>query len=142
MTYAFFGHSDAPQSIISMLIMEIKKAIMNGADRFLVGNNGNFDTTVHRALSELKKEYPHIRYNTVLAYMPNGRTPDYFCDTVLPAGIETVPKRFAIDFRNKWMVNECDGVICYIKHSYGGAVKYVNIALRKGKTVINIANDA
>ncbi len=141
MTYAFFGHSDTPQSATQKLKIEIEKAIEQGADRFLVGNNGNFDTAVHIILSELKKEHPHIKYNTVLAFMPSGEMPEYFSDTILPNGIESVPKRFAIDFRNKWMVNKCDGVICYINRSYGGAYKHVNLAHKKGKAVINIAND-
>jgi hypothetical protein len=54
-------------------------------------------------------------------------------DTLLPDGIETAPRRFAISFRNKWMVNKSDFVICYITHSFGGAAQYVELAKRQGK---------
>ena len=56
-----------------------------------------------------------------------------------PEGLESVPRRFAISWRNKWMVGESDTVICYIAHSWGGAAQFVELAERKKKTVINLA---
>jgi len=47
----------------------------------------------NRALGELKRKYPHIRYFEVLAYLPKSQ-PEH--ETLLPEGIETVPPRFAI----------------------------------------------
>jgi hypothetical protein len=38
------------------------------------------------------------------------------------------------------MVRECEFVVCYITHSYGGAVQYVGYAQRQKKTVINLAS--
>jgi hypothetical protein len=38
------------------------------------------------------------------------------------------------------MVRECEFVVCYITHSYGGAAQYVGYAMRQKKTVINLAN--
>ena len=57
---------------------------------------------------------------------------------MLPEGIEGVHPRYAISWRNKWMVTESDFVIAYITHSWGGAAKYYEMAVKKGRHVINI----
>ena len=63
----------------------------------------------------------------------------YVENTIFPEGIESVPKRFAIDFRNKWMVSHSDCVVVYVNKSFGGAAKFLDIAEKRGLTVINIA---
>jgi hypothetical protein len=90
-------------------------------------------------LRELTPKYPHISYSVVLAYMPTKRNEyDDYSDTMLPEGIETVPKRFAISWRNKWMLRQSDYVVTYITHSWGGAAQFAELAERKGKTIINL----
>ena len=60
--------------------------------------------------------------------------------TILPEGIETVPPRFAISYRNKWMIEQSDYVITYVIHSWGGAAQFKELAEKKGKTVIELLN--
>lgn len=138
MTCSFFGHRDTPLGIREKLKETIIDLIVHrGADLFYVGNHGNFDRLAAAILEELAARYPHIRYYVVLAYLPNcgnDSTP-----TIFPEGIENVPKRFAINFRNKFMVAQSNTVITYITHSFGGAAKFADIAYKKGKTVINLA---
>lgn len=144
MTCCFFGHKETPSSIYPKLEEAIEKLIIEqNVTSFLFGNQGLFDSMVLRATRKLKSKYPHISYNVVLAYMPKEKEENQtyeFGETMLPEGIESVHPRYAISWRNKWMVNESDYVICYITHSCGGAVKYVELAEKKKKTVINIAN--
>lgn len=73
-----------------------------------------------------------IRYYVVLAYLPNERS-DY--PTLFPEGIETVSKRFAIDFHNRFMVRESDIVVTYVNHDFGGAAKLVDTARKMGKSI-------
>ena len=40
---------------------------------------------------------------------------------------------------NEWMIKKSAYVICYVHKITGGAYKFQNIALKKGCTVINIA---
>lgn len=82
--------------------------------------------------------YP-IQYAVVLAYLPRGKD-EYgdFTDTMLPEGIETVHPRYAIDHRNRWMIDHSDFVVTYIRHSWGGAAKYAALAERKGKTILPV----
>ena len=143
MICSFFGHKDAPSNIYPVLVETISDLIVNrGVASFLVGNQGSFDSMVLRALRQLKQEYPHISYNVVLAYMPNEKQeydPYEFGETMVPEGLETVHPRYAISWRNRWMVNESEYVVAYVKHSWGGAAKYLELAQKKNKTIVNIA---
>ncbi len=138
----FFGHRDCPASIAPKLQAVLIDLIETHAvDTFYVGNQGAFDAMVRSALQKLSQEYPYIRYTIVLAYLPQKKTdflPQNFSATMLPEGIETVPKRFAISWRNKWMVKHTDVVVTYITHSWGGAAQFAEMAKRQGKTVINL----
>ena len=108
---------------------------------FYVGQQGAFDGTVRSVLKELVSVYPHIRYAVVLERLPPKRdefdTRDY-SDTMLPEGIETVHPRFAISWRNKWMIKQSDYVVTYITHSWGGAAQFAEMSERQNRTVINL----
>ena len=110
---------------------------------FYVGNHGTFDAMVRTQLRELEKIYPNIRYAVVLAYLPQKRNefdPQNYSDTIFPEGIETVPKRFAISWRNRWMLKQADYVVTYVTHSWGGAAQFSKMAKRQKKTVINLSD--
>ena len=138
----FFGHRDCPDTIKPRLREVLVQLIeRDGVDQFYVGHQGAFDAIVLSVLRELALLYPQIRYDIVLAYMPQGKA-DFDTEmtqhTLLPEGIETVPRRFAIDRRNRWMLQQSDYVVAYVTHSWGGAAKFANEAKRLGKTVIEI----
>ena len=142
MTCTFFGHRTVHEKIEPTLRSTLIDLIENhGVNLFYVGNQGAFDSMVHRVLKELSTEYP-ITYHVVLAYMPkkaNEFNATYYSDTIIVDGLEKVPKRYAIDFRNKWMVNHSDYVVTYVTHDAGsGAAKFKALAERQGKTIINI----
>ena len=140
MTVTFFGHKDTPKEIEPTLRTTLVDLIENhGATEFYVGNNGNFDTMVRRQLENLSQTYP-ITYNVVLAYLPTKKSEyDDYTNTIYPEGIETVHKRFAISYRNKWMVEQSDIVITYVARTYGGAWQFKTMAERQGKTVIELS---
>ena len=136
----FFGHRDCPETIKPYLREVLVDLITNqGVDTFYVGNQGRFDGIVRSVLRELEQEYPEIHYAVVLAYMPGKKNEyDDFSDTILPEGIEAVHPRYAIDWRNRWMLQRSDFVVTYIAHPWGGAAKFAEKAEREGKTVINL----
>ena len=139
----FFGHRDTPEEVKPALYAAIEELITErGVDVFYVGNQGSFDAYVRSALRQLQENHPHIRYAVVLAYMP-GQQNEYedYSDTMLPEGIEEVHPRYALDWRNRWMLRQSQYVICYIHHHWGGAAKYAQTAQRQGKTVINLCTD-
>lgn len=136
----FFGHRNCPEAIKTKLREILINLIENHAvDMFYVGNQGHFDFYVRCALRELHKEYPHIQYAVVLAYMP-GKQNEYddHSDTMLPEGIEAVHPRYAISWRNDWLLRQADYVVTYITHTWGGAYQYAEKAKHQKKIVINI----
>lgn len=134
----FFGHRDCPSDIREKLQKAVVDLIeKKDVDFFYVGNQGQFDAMACSVLRELKNAYPQIDYTVVLAYMPQGKEGD-FSDTMLPEEIERVPKRFAISWRNNWMLSRSDFVIAYVTHTWGGAAQFVEKAQKKGKTVIRL----
>lgn len=139
----FFGHHDCPSSIKPKLREVLIDLIKNHAvDMFYVGQQGAFDGIVRTVLKELVSVYPHINYAVVLERLPPKRdefdTRDY-SDTMLPEDIEAVHPRFAISWRNKWMLKHADYVVTYITHSWGGAAQFAELAERQKKIVINLA---
>ena len=139
MICTFFGHKDTPKEIEPTLRSTLIDLIENkNVTVFYVGSNGNFDTMVRRQLEDLSRTYP-ITYDVVLAYLPTKKSEyDDYTNTILPEGIETAPKRFAISYRNKWMIEQADIVVTYITHSFGGAAQFKELAERQGKTVIEL----
>lgn len=136
----FFGHKDCPDAVRCNLQEAIIELITNqGVEMFYVGNQGRFDALVRGVLQELKKEYSYINYAVVLAYMPcNQNENEDTSDTILPEGIEFIPPRYAISWRNNWMLQQSDYVVTYITHSWGGAAKFADKARKQGKIVFNL----
>lgn len=114
-------------------------------DTFFVGNHGGFDRMVKETLLQLQKKYPHITCHVVLAYLPRSEKEEADfpkpeaedIPTVYPS-LERVPQRFAISYRNRWMVEQADYVIGYIRYSWGGASQFFRMAQRQKKTTINL----
>ena len=134
-TVTFFGHRDTPKEIEPALRLTLVDLIENkNATLFYVGNHGNFDAMVRRQLENLSKTYP-IKYYVVLAYMPSKNDkPDEH--SILSEGIETVPSRFAINYRNKWMLTKSDIVVTYVTRNFGGAWEFEQMAEKAQKYMI------
>ncbi|MBO5935442.1 MAG: hypothetical protein J6Q94_08135 [Clostridia bacterium] len=139
MVCAFFGHKDTPKEIEPTLRSTLINLIENkNVTVFYVGNNGNFDTMVRRQLEDLSHTYS-ITYSVVLAYLPTEKNKyDNLSNTIYPEGLETVPKRFAISWRNKWMIQQSDVVVTYVTHNFGGAAQFKEMAERLNKHIINL----
>ena len=140
----FFGHRDCPSSIEPILREKIKSLICdNQITDFWVGNNGRFDYLVREILKEYETTY-NIKYQVVLSRLPSAKAvvPNYDATHyTIPEGIENVPPKFSIDFRNRYMLKHATFIIAYITHDFGtGAAKYVALAKNKHSPIINIAD--
>ena len=144
---AFFGHryaslSKEQKEKLKQIIVDL---IQNhDVSRFWVGGKGYFDSLAHTMVKNLKKDFPHIKLELALAYIPTNK--EYYeyleqCyDSVFcPEGIELGPPRFAICRRNKTMVLQADYLIFYVHSNDGGAYQALKIAKRNNKTLFNIA---
>ena len=133
----FFGHRDCPETVRAALRATITELIEHHkVSCFYVGDSGRFDALCRAELKDLGANYSVIR-----SRMPS-RSERYedASDGILPEGIvEGGPPRFAIERRNRWILERSSFVVCYLRQqSFGGAAKFVSLAKRKGKTVINL----
>lgn len=138
----FCGSHDAGEEIRDSLRQAVLLLIEeNGVDSFYIGNHGRFDSMALSVVRELKEEYPQIVYSVVLAYLP-GKRENYKSysesETCYPEGLEMAPMRFAISYRNKWMVNNSQYIVSYVKTKYGGSYQTLQYAKRKGLAVIEL----
>ena len=90
-------------------------------------------------LKEISADYPQINYDVVLAYLPKKELAKDWHNSIYPDGIESVPKKFCISWRNNWLINNSRYVICYVSHITGGALNFTGKARKSGKTIINLA---
>jgi len=135
----FFGHRTVTQNIRDELFSQISYLIEScGVDTFWVGHQGSFDETVISVLESIKKVYPCISCNIVLSNLRKANNSSLGLDTVFPEELEGSIPRFAIDKRNRWMIEHSDFAITYVMRD-GGAQKYKDILLKKNKTVIELS---
>ena len=143
-TCCFFGHRCIFANIPT-LYTEIERHITQyDVVTFYISRYGDFDEKSVDVLKELQQKYPHIEIIYVLAYLPGksteGYSPEWYSSSIYPAGLESVPQRFAITHRNCWIVEESDYVICYVELGYCGAYDAVRYAKKLGKQVVNLAD--
>ena len=62
-------------------------------------------------------------------------------DGVIYPELENVPLRFAISYRNMWMIENADLIIAYVCNEYGGAYESLKFALKRKKSIINLASE-
>lgn len=142
MTVTFCGHTQISQSekIENWLYDVTQKLIEQGAITFYLGGYGAFDSLAASVLREQKKQYPQIKLVLVLAYLNTGKNTSGYDSTVYPP-LETVPRRFAISHRNRWMVEASDVVVAYVLHDWGGAATTLRCAKQKKKHIISYRDE-
>lgn len=136
----FIGHADAPSGIFPELTACIEHLItQHHVTEFFFGWHGSFDRLVLRALQENKARHPQIRRVLVLAYHPSQLS------TALPTSVDesvypfdgAVPPRFAISKASQKMIQQCDYLIAYVRHT-GKARDFLEYAQRKQKRIFTI----
>lgn len=142
MTVTFCGHAQISQNekIENWLCDVTQKLIEQGATTFYLGGYGAFDNLAASVLRSQKKRYPQIELILVLAYLNTGRDTSGYDSTVYPP-LETVPRRFAISHRNRWMVESADVLVAYVLHDWGGAATTLRCAKQKKKQIISYRDE-
>lgn len=138
MTVTFCGHSDAPctDELRLWLTETVEGLIGQGADKFYLGGYGSFDSMAASTVWDMKKKYPHIQSVLVIPYLDKQVDSSRYDYTTYPP-LESVPRRYAITHRNRWMVDNSDAIVAYVRHGWGGAAQILERAKKKGLIVIN-----
>lgn len=150
----FAGHSEiyGADELYPKLVSVIEELIKNqNVKEFWAGNYGGYDKLCASAVRALKPKYPDIRLTLVVPYLTaeiNEYKEMYYknYDGILVADMpENTPKKVQILKANRYMVDNSDFLVCFVKYTFGGASKTLEYA-RKSKRntslkIINIADD-
>lgn len=138
MTVTFCGHAQVSEEekVEKWLCNVTQDLIEQGVTTFYLGGYGAFDSLAASVLRQQKKRYPQIELVLVLAYLNTRKETSGYDRTVYPP-LETVPRRFAISHRNRWMVETADVVVAYVLHDWGGAATTLRCAKQKKKQIIS-----
>lgn len=114
------------------------------ADMYL-GGYGSFDSLAYDCCKKYKQTHPNVSLVLVTPYLTIDYQKNHLdfqrtrYDFILYPEIEDKPKRYAIIYRNRYMVEKADYVVAYVSHDWGGAYTTYKYAKRKGKEIFNLA---
>ena len=139
MKVTFCGHSiiSNKEELSKKISDTIEELIEEGADVFYLGGYGDFDILSAREVKKAKIKHKSIVSVLVLPYLEHRYNKELYDETVYP-DIESVPKRYAISARNKWMVDVSDVIVSFVDHDWGGAAKTLEYAKKHGKRIISL----
>ena len=133
----FIGHREADDRLHPRLELVVDRLIREDVVRyFYVGGYGGFDRVAAAAVRRMKQKYPDITLMLVLPYHPAERpteAPDGFDGTYHPEGLERTPKRYSIVRANRIMVDSCDWLVCYVRHSASNSRKLLEYSEHRSK---------
>ncbi len=139
----FAGHSTAPDTLKSELVAAVTDLIENkGVTTFYVGNHGRFDALSASAVRAVKQNYKDIRLILVVPKMSStiDNNKDYYSDMydeiLIPAESDAAHYKAMITVRNRWMVDNSDYIITYIRREYGGAYNTYKYAKKQNISII------
>ena len=142
MRITFCGHSDFIETIeYEKEVLEIleNEVGYDKAEIFL-GEYGAFDAFAYKCSAKFKATHPNVSLIFVTPYLSkiSKDTSDRYDEIIYP-NLEGVPKKFAISYRNKYMIEKADIVIAYINRTCGGAYKSYKIARKSQKKIYNLS---
>ena len=142
MTITFLGHSSLVKC--ENLLQKIAEIILQSTRKeekisLFCGGYGDFDNLSLLACRTIKEKRPNSEIVFVTPYLKNLIKSELY-DTIIYPPLESVPPRYAISKRNEWMIDNADLIVCYVKHTAGGAYKGLLYAQKKKKHSINLAN--
>ena len=148
MIITFCGHSqftrtaEYEQKILAFL----EEKVGNKPADFYLGGYGSFDAFAYDCCKKYKATHPDASLIFITPYMTVEYQKNHLdyqkkrYDDIIYPEIEDKPPRFAITYRNRWMVEQSDYVICGITHDWGGAYKTYQYAKRKKKHIYNVTD--
>lgn len=149
MIITFCGHSDyIEKDKDKECVLALLNKIANGEDvEFFLGGYGRFDSFAYSCAKAYKNHAKGSKLIFVTPYITHEyqksqlEYKETIYDNIIYPPIEKAPLRFAISYRNKYMVEQADCIIAYITRQMGGAYNTYKHAIRKNKKVFNIAEN-
>lgn len=144
---AFTGHRVLQDLDFALLDRVIKNLIKNGYNRFMCGMARGFDMAAAESVIALKSEFHDV---SLVACIPCEGQERYF-----PAADRARYKRIlencseviylsdyyysgCMHVRDRFMVDNCNAVVCYLRKKTGGTYYTVKYAEKKGVKCIQV----
>ncbi len=148
MIITFCGHADfrPTYNYEQQMLAFLEEKVGDEPAEMFLGGYGSFDNFAYRCCKQYKMSHPRISLVFVTPYLSfeyldrrlGSEKARY--DSVLYPEIENKPMKFAITYRNRYMVEKADYVVAYVAHKRGGAYAAYQHAKRKGKEIFNLAD--
>ena len=146
MVITFFGHSSfVGRSEYEERVLKFLESVVGDrtAEMYL-GGYGGFDAFAYSCCKKYKQTHPNVSLVFITPYITAEYQKNHLeglrslYDFIVYPQIEDKLPRFAITYRNKWMVENADHIVVGIDHAYGGAYRAYRHALTKGKPIVNV----
>lgn len=141
MIITFCGHSDfcLAAKYESLLMSYLKSNYRDNKIEFYLGGYGAFDSFAYSCAKSFKTFSPNTILTLVVPYLKyNFPTKNY--DYIVYPELENIPPKYAISYRNRFMVDKSDLIIAYVHRNYGGAYSMLKYAKSKGKRILNLTD--
>ena len=148
MIVTFCGHAEFVKSAEyeRNFLAFLEEKIGDVPAQMYLGGYGDFDSFAYDCCKKYQATHPQISLVYVtpyltIAYQHNClKSLEKRYDAIVYLEIEDKPKRYAITYRNRRMVEKADFVIAYVSHGWGGAYATYKYAKKQGKEIFNLAN--
>ena len=140
MIVTFFGHSDFKENdeFEKIILDLLEKKIGDNVAEIYLGGYGNFDAFAYKCCKKYKQNHSNVSLVFVTPYL-NFENSNLMYDYVIYPEIEDKPLRFAITYRNRYMVEKAEYIIFYLNREWGGAYQSYKYAKQKKKELLNLA---
>lgn len=146
MTVSFFGHARfQPTEEYTRKILEfLEDRIGDDSADLYFGGYGEFDAFAYECCKKYKSMHPNVKLIFVTPYMTLEYQRNHLeyqkmrYDAIVYPEIEHRPLKFAIFYRNRWMIEKADCAVFGITHDWGGAYTAYRYAKAQKKPMMNI----
>ena len=146
MNIVFCGHSDfcASKGLEEKMLDCLEKRIEGEAVNFLLGGYGNFDRFSFICAKKYKEKHSTAKLIFVTAYLTEEYQKNHLqikrkiYDEILYPPLEDKPLRFAIYYRNRYMIEQADFIVAFMEREFGGAYQAYAYAKKLGKEIVDL----
>ena len=137
-TFCGHAHFSASEEHEKCLLAFLEATVGDRDADMYFGGYGGFDLFSFVCCKKFKQKHPKVNLLLITPYINRSLYAEEAYDGIIYPEIECQPLRFAIIYRNRWMVENADCVVAYVNHSYGGAYTTYQYAKRKRKHIYNL----
>ena len=142
---ALFGHRDLDaHELVERRLYPIVKELIQTKPyvEFFIGRDGEFDTFVASVIKRAQRAFGKEN-NELILVLPYPKKDQefyeqYYDAVMIPDCLANTHPKAAIERRNRWMIEQCNLLICYAEHKSGGTYTALTYARKLKKQILNL----